>query len=578
MHNPSRQGGCRLFLATCALVAPLFLASVPARAQQPAETQQPPAASEKLVNVDVREARLEQTITGLMSLNGLTNIVVRNEAGRNFGLVTVKLVDQPLRRVLQAIASSAGAVLEEQDGIYYLRHKNESDDALKPVTAPKPNPAEAVSVPAPKPRKPRQFARVPLNYLQASFFVKMLDDPEFLNLMESSVPSYDSPVKFGTAPPIIHQLGPNAPTSANTSPNYVPGNPENNTPPVSGVPGSTAGREGENAGRQGFGGGRGGLGGGQGGGGGFGGGQGGPGGFGGGQGGQGGQQGGQNSLRPQGITNIIASDTQNALIVEYDEVEDLNRLREIIRLLDVAPQQVIVRAEFVAVNVADADAFGVDWRLTPSANTDVAIPPESGTTPTVTIAYASGNAVANLRASIIRTTRNVLQAPIITTINNRPANIQFTDVVTIPQTTNIVGANGQIISGTTQIPVFAQNGLNVTPHINGDGTITMFLQPFLSTQNTTAAGGISQQFQTLTTTRRIRNGETMVLGGFITKSETRAVNKVPLLSDLPIIGNLFTQRTRNVVGSEVLVFITATVIDEGGQPVVGATQPSGPLP
>jgi hypothetical protein len=167
MHNPSRQGNCRLFLATCALVAPLFLASVPARAQQPAETQ-PPAASEKLVNVDVREARLEQTITGLMSLNGLTNIVVRNEAGKNFGLVTVKLADQPLSVVLKAIASSAGAMLEEQDGIYYLRHKNEKDDAPKPQVAPRPNPADAVAVAAPKPRKPRQLARVPLNYLQSS--------------------------------------------------------------------------------------------------------------------------------------------------------------------------------------------------------------------------------------------------------------------------------------------------------------------------------------------------------------------------------------------------------------------------
>jgi type II secretory pathway component GspD/PulD (secretin) len=54
----------------------------------------------------------------------------------------------------------------------------------------------------------------------------------------------------------------------------------------------------------------------------------------------------------------------------------------------------------------------------------------------------------------------------------------------------------------------------------------------------------------------------MVLGGFITKQEDREERRVPLLSDLPIIGNLFIQRSRRVVGSEVLIFVTATIIED----------------
>ncbi|MDW8107024.1 MAG: pilus assembly protein PilQ, partial [Armatimonadota bacterium] len=57
-------------------------------------------------------------------------------------------------------------------------------------------------------------------------------------------------------------------------------------------------------------------------------------------------------------------------------------------------------------------------------------------------------------------------------------------------------------------------------------------------------------------------GETMVLGGLITRSDNNVVTKVPLLSDLPVIGQFFRARTREVTESELLIFVTATVLEE----------------
>jgi type II secretory pathway component GspD/PulD (secretin) len=61
----------------------------------------------------------------------------------------------------------------------------------------------------------------------------------------------------------------------------------------------------------------------------------------------------------------------------------------------------------------------------------------------------------------------------------------------------------------------------------------------------------------------------MVLGGFITKQDDRQLNRVPILSDLPIIGSLFRSRRRSVIGSEVLVFLTPTIIEDRSTGVTG---------
>lgn len=565
MLNTSRQSGRRVFLATCALVSPLLLSvASPARAQQPpaAQTQ---ADDVMISKVEVREARLESTVAMLMQNSGINNIVVVNEPGKNFGLVTVQLVDIPLRKALLAIAASAGAVVEEKDGIYYLRHKSAQDTPkpVEPKATPAPAPPtqtqNAVAVPV---RRQGQYTRIVLTYLHPTILVRLLEDPDVLSHFETTNPLNPNPTSVNVVAPGVSLLDNNNQVPAQ---NTVPV-----TPPVSGATGGSANRDAGEAGRQRPGGGFGG--------GGFGQGPGGGGGFGQPPGGNPGGVGGQNqqtNLRPAGILNIVASDAQNALLVEYDNPEDLARLREIIRLLDVQPQQVIVKAEFVSVNISDADTFGIDWRFQPAGNLDVNIPPESGTSPTITMAYSSGNAVANLRASALRNTTNIIQAPIISTINNRPASINFNTIDTILSSQNIVTGNGQIISQPVPIQLQAQNGLQVTPHINGDGTISLAVAPFLSTQDQRPDGSFRTVFQQLTTTRIIRNGETMVLGGFITKQDSRDLRKVPFLSDLPIIGGLFTQRSRRVTGTETLVFITATVIDPSGQPVnVGGGAPA----
>ena len=81
---------------------------------------------------------------------------------------------------------------------------------------------------------------------------------------------------------------------------------------------------------------------------------------------------------------------------------------------------------------------------------------------------------------------------------------------------------------------------------------------------------ITQRTRVVGATRRIQNGETMVLGGFITRQESKSENKVPILGDLPIIGKLFQQRETRTTGTETLVFLTPTIIEDAQTGTTGA--------
>jgi len=62
------------------------------------------------------------------------------------------------------------------------------------------------------------------------------------------------------------------------------------------------------------------------------------------------------------------------------------------------------------------------------------------------------------------------------------------------------------------------------------------------------------------TTVTVKDGETVVLGGMIQNQVTATVNKVPLLGDIPILGALFQSKSRTDTKTELLVFLTPTVI------------------
>jgi len=323
-------------------------------------------------------------------------------------------------------------------------------------------------------------------------------------------------------------------------------------------------------------GGRGGGGGGRGGGGG-----GGRGGGGGGRGGVGGGAGGGAGslalLLPEDIDLMIAFGPLNSLLIRGTE-ESINDLIEIIKLLDRKPQQIIVELQEVLVSNSYQKQRGVDWfyvagntRVNPSnmqtgASIVVSYTPPGAPNFAATLTYLLETGRGRITSAIRVATMNLLPAWNSTTVAYPWATVggiagdpfRGTNISTLSVSTYSIGTT-----------------LYITPRINGDGTITMYV-PWSKSQITgtvqipTNAGNIEYPIVTtsdLVTTVTVRDGETFVLGGFIDKSVLETERRLPLLGQLPIIGDLlFTREVRTINDSETLIFVTPRIVKEEAAP------------
>ena len=279
----------------------------------------------------------------------------------------------------------------------------------------------------------------------------------------------------------------------------------------------------------------------------------------------------QNFLWPEGIDNAVPFDLDNSIIVKGDE-QGIQDFKNIIRMLDVPPKQVQIKAEFVEVKTSDVKRFGIDWSLDKLNESFSAT--LSGGTGNVVVGFATGNLTATLRAQLTNDIGRVINSPIISTINNQNAYISIASEIPYWTSYNTVTGTGQIIEQAQPNFMDIDTHLNVLPRVNGDGTITMTLSPGVADTGNVVTGPDGtdipeQRTQELFTQRRVANGETIVVGGFIRKNDSTSVTKVPVLGDVPIVGSLFRGTSKTTQDSELLIFITPTIIPDSTGGTVG---------
>jgi general secretion pathway protein D len=560
----------------------------------------PPAAEagglqNTLVDVNLVEATLPVAINLLKQRTGL-QIVIVNQMYQ-YGKVTVSLRARPARDVLRLIAESAGADFWEKDGICFIGPKG---------SGPKPAPdLGAQMIESPEPPRPRaHFEKIKLRYTDPQTILRILGvtnqgRAEAIDLFHQSVIRTFLPTDFNTStlnpyalakPGAIQMvptgqtatITPAVPTRENASP-VAPGSyaaptssgngGDQNANRDLGMP-EEFGRGGQFPGGGGFGGG--GQPGGFGGAGGFGGqgagGLGGAGGFGGGQFGQGGLGQGQGAaqqlLNSIGVQpgELFALDSDNSIITTTTDPQSRQLLIDLIKLLDVKPRQLMIKAEFVTVSQNDVNSFGINWSFQ-KVNLVGGVSTGFQTANTAFLQYAAGNVQAQLSFILTQNRGKLVAAPVVTTVNNAPVSITFTRTIPVILSTPVFTGFGTSALAPSIVPVPVVTGLFVLPRINGDESITMFGQVFSSNVESFVTGPqgasapITQVIQA-PVQRIIRNGDTMVVGGLIRKATNVATNKVPLLGDLPLIGSLFQSRNTTVDDSELLVFITPSIIPE----------------
>lgn len=275
---------------------------------------------------------------------------------------------------------------------------------------------------------------------------------------------------------------------------------------------------------------------------------------------------GQTGLRPDGIDYITALDVDNSILVRGDD-EAIFQLKEVIRMLDLPPKQVEIKAEFIEVSANLVNRLGIDWsfdNLNTSFNTGF-VPAGN-----VVIGAASGNVTAVLRTELTSGKGKIVNSPIISTINNMEASIQIGQDIPLFLTSLVSTGTGSVVSGTQVSSKSVNTGLTVLPRINADDSVTMRILPTVSDTGKVYKGPDGTEvpattYQFLQTSRRVMNEETIVVGGFIRRSENSNKQEVPILGRLPLIGGLFRTRDRDTEDRELLIFLTPKIIrDTGG--------------
>lgn len=151
----------------------------------------------------------------------------------------------------------------------------------------------------------------------------------------------------------------------------------------------------------------------------------------------------------------------------------------------------------------------------------------------------------------------IISNPRLLTADQTTAHIQ--QGTQIPyKTTEGSGANA---STTTEFKD-AVLKLQVSPQITPDGNIILDLEVNKDSPGEATSDGIAINTKQVKTQVLVENGGTVVIGGIFEVSESTSLNKVPLLGDIPVMGNLFKNRTRETQKSEMLIFITPRMVTD----------------
>jgi len=276
----------------------------------------------------------------------------------------------------------------------------------------------------------------------------------------------------------------------------------------------------------------------------------------------------------KGIAESVTSDKRTGKLVIVASPGMLEEIRLVIDALDVPPVQILLETEVVEVSTDDLMELGIDWsRITKQTVIVTEQQPEPSGPNELPDEMAYGN-VGLDNDNIYRQTKaleialdyletngkaRILSQSKLATLNNTKAEIHIGDV--IPYT-----VTGYTTTGVLELNVEKERvgvEVDVTPRVSGDGHITAIVEPNVSS----IVGWVGPNGEIpwtkerrASTQVRVKDGQTFMIAGLLSEDETRNVQKVPILGDIPLLGYLFQHVRTQIKHSDLIIKITPTVI------------------
>ena len=285
-----------------------------------------------------------------------------------------------------------------------------------------------------------------------------------------------------------------------------------------------------------------------------------------------------------GKTRVVPNAGQNSLLVLAPPEIQQSMVR-VIETLDRPGRQVMIAAVLAEVQLGDEFAFGLRFGqqgqvLPTNPNNAIVINGNLANNQMYSGSRENVDFIGDLTTSILsfgvpatvvlqaleeKTSVRILQQPRVFTSDNKEA--KFFDGADVPfQTGQTTGGTtgGGTTASFSQIAVGI--GLNVRPRITKDRNVAMEVEVLYSNVQRNSAANSPGNNPTIdrrqtNTTVVVKNGQTIVLSGIRTESETKRKTKVPLLGDVPVLDWVFSDQERVTTTSELVLFITPIVVD-----------------
>jgi MSHA biogenesis protein MshL len=297
------------------------------------------------------------------------------------------------------------------------------------------------------------------------------------------------------------------------------------------------------------------------------------------------------------------------------ELRDVQQFLE--KIQQIATRQVIIEAKIIEVQLSSAFQAGINWaaiakngastysafqtgpqngfgsnnlQLLNQPSAPVTVGPGNPITSAVTntlggafaVAVNAGSFASYVEALATQGKTTVLSSPRVSTLNNQKAVIKAGDdeyFVTGVSSNTVVGTSSSTSNNLDLAPFFSGVALDVTPQLSYDGQIILHIHPTVSvvtskvlsvTIGGTANGTTSlplafSEVRESDSVVKAMSGQLIVIGGLMQTSHSNQDYRVPVLGDIPLLGNLFKSQQKITSHTELVILLRPIVVDTDAQ-------------
>ncbi len=298
----------------------------------------------------------------------------------------------------------------------------------------------------------------------------------------------------------------------------------------------------------------------------------------------------------KGVSGFVVSDVKNNAIICHDTPENIKKIERIVRLIDHKKKAIEIDARIVEISKTFERQIGIQWGGTyenyyntpgttktflavgngdnlpsnpfnpdlpkpgndfvvnlPTALSDAPVAANLG----LLIGKADYNIDLKLTAGEIEGYTKIISSPKVITLDNQPAKIESGQQIPYQETAGASGATSVSFKDATL-------SLEVTPHITNDNQIILKVK--VSKNSADFAHAVNGEppinTNTVQTTVILSNGETLVLGGLVQKTNLKTTSGVPGLMKIPLLGWLFKTKRYYNPENELFIFVTPKIINK----------------